>query len=89
MACGGPRGGGNKHASLGEVCEREEIARDIQLTACLQRLEEQVDRFGDQIGAQIKALTEQFASMGDGNGCPCQLNPHYVEEDNAFSIEDA
>lgn len=51
----------DRHASLGDVYEHNETTRDEQLTACSQRLEEQVDRFGGQFewfGDQIGALTE-------------------------------
>lgn len=40
-------GGGNRHATIGDVYECEETIRDEQLAARLQRLEEQIDRFGD------------------------------------------
>jgi len=59
----GPREGGNKHASIGELYKREEATHDEQLTWHLQRLDEQFERFGDQIGA----LTEQVAAMGGEN----------------------
>lgn len=43
MAHKGACKGGNRHASIGDVYKL-----DDQLTACLQRLEEQFDRIDDQ-----------------------------------------
>ncbi len=44
--------------AFGGVYEHKQITLDEQLTACLQRLEEQVDQFENQIGKQIVTLTE-------------------------------
>jgi len=45
----GAHGGGNQHETIDDVYESEEVARDEQLTTHLQCLEEQFDRFSDEI----------------------------------------
>jgi hypothetical protein len=47
---------------------------------------DQFEWFGDQIGAQIEALTEQFAAMGGANRHRYQLNLCFMEEDDEFSV---
>jgi hypothetical protein len=46
-----------------------------------------LERFGDQIVAQLEALTKQFATMGGANGCLYQPNPRFVEDDDGFTIK--
>lgn len=63
MACRG----GNNHASIGNVYERDDTTCDEQLMTHLQRLEEQFDQIGNQFerfGDRIGTLTEQFAALG-------------------------
>jgi hypothetical protein len=67
------------------VPEHEEAMCDEQLTACLQHLYEQ---FGEQIGTQIRALSEQFTAMSGLNGRCCRPNPCYAEEEDECSMED-
>lgn len=90
MARGG-HGGGNKHVCMSEVYERKEETRDEQLTAPLQRLEEQIgqfEQFGEQISAQIGALAEQFAAIGGPNSRRHQPNPCFVVEEDESSVYD-
>lgn len=75
--------------------EREEAIREEQLTTHLQHMEkwlvrfgDQFERFGDQIGAQLEALTKQFATMSGANGHFRQPNPRFVKEDYKFIIKE-
>jgi hypothetical protein len=49
----------------------------------------QFEHIGDQIGAQLEALNEQFSIMGVANQRRHQSNPHYEEVDDEFSVEEA
>jgi hypothetical protein len=65
------------------VYEHEETVRNEQPTAHCK--EEQFDWLGDHfeaIGAQIGALTEQFAVMDGANGHRRQPNPRFAKEED-------
>jgi primosomal protein N'' len=75
--------------------ECEEAICEEQLTTHLQHMEKWLNRFGDQfewfgdqIGAQLEALTKQFATMSGANKRFHQPNPRFVEEDYKFIVKE-
>jgi hypothetical protein len=75
--------------------ECEEAICEEQLTTHLQHMEKWLNRFGDQfewfgdqIGAQLEALTKQFATMSGANKCFHQPNLRFVEEDYKFIVKE-
>jgi hypothetical protein len=76
------------------VHEREEAMHDEQLMVRLHCLEEQngwfdewFEQFEERIGAQIEALTDQFATMGGSNGCHRQPNVLHAKEEDECCVE--
>lgn len=67
---------------------------DEQLMVHLHRLEEQngrldewFEQFEERIGAQIEALTDQFATMGGSNGRHHQPNVRHAKEEDKCCVE--
>lgn len=80
-----------KHASLGDVYEREETTQDEQLMTHLQRLKKQLVWFGgpfERFGDQIEALTEQFAAKVVLASVAVNQIHVFVNKDNECIIEE-
>jgi hypothetical protein len=47
------------------------------------------EQFEEQVGAQIRALFDQSATMGVASSHYRQSNPHFVDEDDKFAVKEA
>lgn len=77
-------GGGKRNVHIDNEYGCDETTHNEQLKACLQRLEERVDWFMDQ----LDALADQFADVAVANGHRRQPNLHFGKEDDDYNVDE-
>lgn len=71
-------GCGGRPATIGNVYERDVVARDEKLEALLVRMNWRFEQFGDQ----FNALADQLATLAIANGRHCQPFAEEHDEDS-------